>query len=724
VTDVGINVGTAWVDVKPATRGFSGNLSKALSPEMDKAGKVSGQRLGESTRKSFAPSVKGIVAPLVGAFAAVKVSGFLKGAIGEASDLSESMSKVNVVFGKSSPLVRKFAKTAAKSLGQSQQQALEAAGTFGNLFTALKIGQQPAAKMSTSLVKLAGDLASFNNVDPAQALDALRSGLTGETEPLKRFGVNINQATLQAQALKLGLVKSVKDGLTPAVKAQAAYSLILEQTKTAQGDFTRTSGGLANQQRILSAQWTDMKAKVGGGLLPVTVAAVKFFNGRLLPSLGRIGKAFDPIKRAIGELNLTAGFRTAATAAGEFFTDLRARAGHLFDGIKLNVKPIVTSITTQLRNLGQPIVDALQYGLQTGDFSKVGAALGRALAVTVNGAATGLGAVTRAFGNLLGKVDWVTVGVMVGRQLPALLIGLSAGILNLDFAGLLRGLAANWQSVLIGVITVAFAPAKLLGAVGATLGRVPFAGPLLRWGLDGFVTFSKGVKGYIGDFLAFLGREFLVGMRRAGLTIGQSWGAALEQLPLRLVVMAGRIGGEVLSLLRKVGGFFRTGASIVARAAGDVAYTVLKAFRDMTADLFKAGASLIGALARGMLSRLKDVGAAVGKIAGKIRGFFPGSPVKEGPLTSWNGGGAGSRLVQLLATGLGSTAPVEVAVERLASVINMPTRQLSGVQAFDVAPFAAAAPSIHYEVHNPLPEPASVSHATMLRRLSYLHATA
>jgi hypothetical protein len=670
--------------------------------------------------------------------------------------------------------------------------------------------------MSKRLVTLAGDLASFNNVDPAEALDALRSGLTGETEPLKRFGVNINQAALNAKALSLGLVKSsadmgkvrvaqlrltvaqaaaVKVGkdakatdldrkkaisavrqaeaalattmqgkvpqLNAAQKAQAAYALILEQTKTAQGDFTRTSGGLANQQRILSAQWTDMKAKVGGVLLPAVTGIVKFFNGSLLPSIGGVSKAFDPVKRAISEVrdgfsNFAAGktgthlydfgvqiadsFATAKKVAHDFFQGLRSEAGpsgdsvfdlgvriktigeHLFDGVKVNVKPLVSSITTQLRNLGQPIVDALQYGLQTGDFTRVGSALSTALAATINGAGAGLAAITKAFGSLLGKVDWVGVGIAVGRQLPALLIGLAAGILNLDFAGLLKGLAANWQAVLFAVIAVAFAPAKLLAKVSEVLHGVPLAGSLLGWAFDAFAVFSKGLRKYVGDFLGFLGREFVVGLRQAGITIGQGWGSALAQFPLRLTILAGRLGGEIGAFIGKIVGFFLKNNGRLARAAGDAVGTILKAFKDMGADLFRAGADLIGWLAKGMLSRLKDVGAAVGKIAGKIRGFFPGSPVAEGPLTSWNGGGAGKRLVGLLAAGLGSTAPVETAVARLASAITLPVANANAQAAAVGLPVA---PQHHYwTINNPTPEPASVTSAQMLRRLSFLQGAA
>jgi len=206
---------------------------------------------------------------LAAAAAAVAVGLFAKKSIDVASDISESTSKINVVFGKSSKSVLDFAETSATSLGISKRAALEAAGTFGNLFVSLKLPQAEAAKMSTKMLTLAADMASFNNATPAEALEAIRSGLVGETEPLRRFGVNMNDATLRNEALKEGLIKTTKDALSPAVKAQAAYGLMLAQTGTAQGDFAKTSGGLANQQRILAARFEDLQGELGAKLLPV-----------------------------------------------------------------------------------------------------------------------------------------------------------------------------------------------------------------------------------------------------------------------------------------------------------------------------------------------------------------------------------------------------------------------------------------------------------------------
>jgi hypothetical protein len=198
------------------------------------------------------------------------------------------MSKVNVVFDENAEAVQKWAETSATALGQSRQQALEAAGTFGNLFQAFGISRDAATDMSTSLVELAADLASFNNTSVDDALLALRSGLSGETEPLRRFGVSLSDVRLKETALRLGLIKTTKTALTPAIKAQAAYALILQDTKLAQGDFARTSSGLANQQRILRAQLQDTAATIGTALLPTVTKLVGQFSTFLTEHQGDI----------------------------------------------------------------------------------------------------------------------------------------------------------------------------------------------------------------------------------------------------------------------------------------------------------------------------------------------------------------------------------------------------------------------------------------------------
>lgn len=218
-----------------------------------------------------------------GAAAAV-VGGIVgKTLITSASNLQESLSKINAVFGTSANDIVAWSETTAKALGISQQAALEAAGTFGNLFQAFGLAAPQAQEMSIRLVELAADMASFNNVPVDDALTALRSGLSGETEPLKRFGVALNDVALKTKAMELNLISSTKGTLPQAIKTQAAYALILEQTSIQQGDVARTSDGVAFKMKSFGAQVEDVKAKIGTALIPIFSALMSFLNDKVIP---------------------------------------------------------------------------------------------------------------------------------------------------------------------------------------------------------------------------------------------------------------------------------------------------------------------------------------------------------------------------------------------------------------------------------------------------------
>lgn len=189
------------------------------------------------------------------------------------SNLQESINKAGVVFGQSANDVVVWARTLDNSFGQSQQQALEAAGGFGNLFTAMGLARDEAANMSIDLVELASDLASFNNIDPALALEKLRAGLIGETEPLRSVGVLLNETVVAAKAMELGLAGTKKE-LTEQDKVMARYAIILDQTSNAQGDFSRTSNDTANSQRRLAAIFENLSARVGSSLRPAYTSII------------------------------------------------------------------------------------------------------------------------------------------------------------------------------------------------------------------------------------------------------------------------------------------------------------------------------------------------------------------------------------------------------------------------------------------------------------------
>ena len=243
-----------------------------------------GNKAAYSLRTFDSALTNGVVKLAKFGAAAAVVGGIIgKSLITSASNLQESVSKINAVFGNSANDIIAWSETTAKALGISQQAALEAAGTFGNLFQAFGLAAPQAQEMSIRLVELAADMASFNNVPVDDAFTALRSGLSGETEPLKRFGVALNDAALKAKAMELNLISSTKGVLPQAIKTQAAYALILEQTSIQQGDVARTSDGVAFKMKSFGAQVEDVKAKIGTALIPIFSSLMSFLNDKVIP---------------------------------------------------------------------------------------------------------------------------------------------------------------------------------------------------------------------------------------------------------------------------------------------------------------------------------------------------------------------------------------------------------------------------------------------------------
>jgi len=213
-------------------------------------------------------TVKRLGQTIATVFAAEKIIQFTKSSIDAASDLNETISKTEQIFGDASKEVIAFAENAAEKLGQSKTQAMDAASTFAGFGKSAGKTGSDLAKFSTDLVTLSADLASFYNTSPEEAITAIGAALRGETEPIRRYNVLLDDATLRQEALALGIVKTTKQALTPQQKVLAAQAAIFKQTGDAQGDFAKTSDGVANQQRILQATFQDLQAEIGQKLLP------------------------------------------------------------------------------------------------------------------------------------------------------------------------------------------------------------------------------------------------------------------------------------------------------------------------------------------------------------------------------------------------------------------------------------------------------------------------
>jgi hypothetical protein len=205
----------------------------------------------------------------------------IKSSVTAADDLEEQISKTNVVFGKSAQAVEEWAKSLAQSFGLSEREALTLASTFGALFAPLGIVGKQAADQSEKLTQLGADLASFYNTDVQSALDAIQSGLVGQSRPLRAYGILLSAARVQQEAL-VETGKKHAANLTNQELVLARINLIYKDSKNAQGDFARTSGHLAQQTKILKANIQNLQAQIGAGLIPVlnkaATAANDFFQ--------------------------------------------------------------------------------------------------------------------------------------------------------------------------------------------------------------------------------------------------------------------------------------------------------------------------------------------------------------------------------------------------------------------------------------------------------------
>ena len=219
-----------------------------------------------------------------------------------ASDLAEETTKSFEVFGNATQSILDFSKGASK-LGLAENQALQAAAGFGSLFKVIGSSDKEAAVFSKRLTELAADMASFNNTTVDEALIALGSGLRGESKPLRRFAVLLNDATLKEEAFAKGITKTTKGTLTPAQKALAAYNVILKQTAQQQGDFARTAGGLANLSRIVTAQATNLAGAIGKSFEPIWRGAAEAIGkvlGALEPLAAKVAVVLEKTANAVG----------------------------------------------------------------------------------------------------------------------------------------------------------------------------------------------------------------------------------------------------------------------------------------------------------------------------------------------------------------------------------------------------------------------------------------
>ena len=225
------------------------------------------QQVSGQVESSFADMAKNIAASLSAAAVGKAILNFGKEAINAASDLAEVQNVVDVTFGSGASKIETWAKNAGRQFGLTETQAKKFTSTLGAMMKSAGMSGDGIVKMSTDLAGLAADMASFYNLDFETAFEKIRSGISGETEPLKQLGINMSVANLEAFALEKGITKAF-NSMSQQEQTMLRYQYLMKATADAQGDFARTSDGFANASRRVETAWESIKTRIGSALLP------------------------------------------------------------------------------------------------------------------------------------------------------------------------------------------------------------------------------------------------------------------------------------------------------------------------------------------------------------------------------------------------------------------------------------------------------------------------
>lgn len=252
--------------------------ANSLSQSFTKISSTGNRTLGtlRGMQGTFRNLIRSII-PFVGVFQLFNLG---KQAMEISSDLTEVQNVVDTTFDDMSYKVENLTKTSIEQFGLSELSLKQFSSRFQAMGTAMGFPINQMSDMSIELTKLTADIASFYNVAQEDVARNLQSIFTGETEPLRKYGLDLTQATLQEWALKQGIDANVQS-MSQAQKTMLRYQYVLTNTKAAQGDFARTSGTWANQIRILKQNFEQLASVIGGGLINAFKPFVRTLNAVL-----------------------------------------------------------------------------------------------------------------------------------------------------------------------------------------------------------------------------------------------------------------------------------------------------------------------------------------------------------------------------------------------------------------------------------------------------------
>jgi hypothetical protein len=334
---------------------------------------------------------------------------------------------------------------------------------------------------------------------------------------------------------------------------------------------------------------------------------VNFFGNTAIPAVAgftRVVGDMVPIEK------IKRGFSDAKETISDFFAGLRGQGTVDVSMPRVDQAPQLLPKSSAAQ-IGQQIRDAVTGGIRGINWGEVGSSIGSGLANAMQNAGEMAAKLTIAFGSILAKIDWVGLGIAIGKFVPSLLVGFVVGLINFDIAGMLKGLADHWQEVLLSILFLAFLPAKWVGAIGQALAKIPFLGRLLSWGFGIFTRFSKWLVGWAGKLLAGFGRGILQGLGRIFPGAARAIGDWAGRFSLAIVAYAGRLGEAAIRLVRGIGPGLIRGAEGLGRFTVRVIEAIVRRFAGAGRWLWDHGVALVRGLGRGISNAARGFGSWV-----------------------------------------------------------------------------------------------------------------
>jgi hypothetical protein len=280
--------GQVVFEITGDSKGINSEIKKVTS-DIQKESKKWDKATGDAT-KGIEDSFSKMAGSIVGSLTAAGIGAILmnwgKAAVEAASDLSEVQNVVDTVFGEGANQIDNWAKKAGQQFGLTETQAKKFTSTLGAMMKSSGLAGNEIVNMSTDLAGLAADMASFYNLDFETAFEKIRSGISGETMPLKQLGINMSVANLEAFALAQGLEKTFSQ-MDQGEQTMLRYQYIMQATADAQGDFAKTADGFANAQRRIETAVETIKTTAGTFLLntiePLVAGVASFLEKLTTP---------------------------------------------------------------------------------------------------------------------------------------------------------------------------------------------------------------------------------------------------------------------------------------------------------------------------------------------------------------------------------------------------------------------------------------------------------